>query len=296
MKLSAFFIFILLLLISCSTTKKMAEVEPSKQVVEKKREVLQIEEQIRPGDIKFVKLPMLENVTLTCRGQKQTISEFNGGAIGVVIESYFTDFKPFKCEVHVGGELSTIYSFKVVDRKFNEETLKVSPRTVTLSKKDQDRVWQEQQILNKLYANSLPQLLIKEPFVMPLNSKITSIYGVRRLFNNVKRGQHLGTDFRAAIGVQIPATNRGKVVLARDLFYTGNTVILDHGLDIFTVYGHLSKTLVKEGDIVERGDLIGLSGNTGRSSGPHLHWGVKVQGQYVDGVVLVNESEKFFLP
>ncbi|MFA7612705.1 MAG: M23 family metallopeptidase [Candidatus Caldatribacteriota bacterium] len=286
---------ILAFILACSTQKVSG---PKEEVSEKvtEREVLFIEEEIRPGDIKFIKLPMFDNVSFSCRGQKQNLSHFSDGAVGVVIETYFTDFKPFQCEVRVGEELSSVYTFTVVERKFSEETLRVSPRTIKLSKPDQDRVWREQQILNKIYASSLPELLIKEPFIKPLDSKITSIYGVRRLYNNVKRGQHLGTDFRAAIGVKIPATNRGKVVLARDLFYTGHTVILDHGLDIFTVYGHLSKTLVKEGDIVERGDLIGLSGNTGRTSGPHLHWGVKVQGQYVDGMVLVDESEKFFLP
>src|SRR5690606_19918316 len=257
-----FILMILVLISACSTKQEII----NKEAPAPKREVIFIEETIRPGDIKFVKLPSVENVSFNCRGKEQSVSQHENQSIGVVIETYFTDFKPFQCEVRVGGELSTLYTFNVVERKFSEETLRVSPRTIQLSKADQDRVWREQQVLNKLYASSLPQLLIKEPFLAPLDSKITSIYGVRRLYNNIKRGQHLGTDFRAAIGVNIPATNRGKVVLARNLFYTGYTVILDHGLDIFTVYGHLSKTLVKEGDIVERGDLIGLSGNTGRTS------------------------------
>lgn len=291
MKLIQVCLFVLIF--SCAGHK---ELQLKDDAIEKvtEREVIFLEEEIRPGDIKFIRLPMFDKVSFSCRGQEQKLSQQGGAAVGVVIETYFTDFKPFQCEIRIGDELSTVYTFNVVDRKFSEETLRVSPRTIQLSKPDQDRVWREQQVLNKLYASSLPELLIREPFIKPLDSKITSIYGVRRIYNNVKRGQHLGTDFRAAIGVQIPATNRGKVVLARDLFYTGHTVILDHGLDIFTVYGHLSKTLVKEGDIVERGDLIGLSGNTGRTSGPHLHWGVKVQGQYVDGLVLVDESERLF--
>lgn len=287
-----------IVLSACSTNKIVVENMKSSEekAAAPTREVLFIEESIRPGDIKFINLPSAPDVAFICRGKEQTISSNEGRNIGVVIESYFTDFKPFQCEVKIGEELSSVYTFKVVDRKFVEETLRVSPRTITLSKKDQERAWREQQILNKLYASSLPYLLIKAPFSAPLNSKITSIYGVRRIYNKTKRGQHLGTDFRAPIGVKIPATNRGKVVLARDLFYTGNTVIIDHGLDIFTVYGHLSEILVKEGDIVEKKDLIALSGNTGRSSGPHLHWGVKVQGQYVDGMVLVDESKKFFIP
>jgi murein DD-endopeptidase MepM/ murein hydrolase activator NlpD len=127
-----------------------------------------------------------------------------------------------------------------------------------------------------------------------MTSLVTSLYGTKRVYNRQKKSQHLGIDYRAAIGDQVPATNAGKIVYAGDLFYTGWTVIIDHGLDIFSVYGHLSKTLVKEGQFVVRGELIGLSGNTGRTSGPHLHWGVKVQGQYVDGFVLIDETKKVF--
>ncbi|MFA5584578.1 MAG: M23 family metallopeptidase, partial [Bacteriovoracaceae bacterium] len=232
-----FILMILVLVSACSTKKETIKKEAPTPL---KREVIFIEETIRPGDIKFVKLSSVDNVSFNCRGKEQNVSQHENQSIGVVIETYFTDFKPFQCEVRVKGELSAVYTFNVEERKFSEETLRVSPRTIQLSKADQDRVWREQQVLNKLYASSLPQLLIKEPFMAPLDSKITSIYGVRRLYNNVKRGQHLGTDFRAPIGVSIPATNRGKVVLARNLFYTGYTVILDHGLDIFTVYGHLS--------------------------------------------------------
>ena len=130
--------------------------------------------------------------------------------------------------------------------------------------------------------------------MIPLNSVITSIYGIKRTYNKQHKGQHLGTDFRAPIGEKIPASNRGKIVFSGDLFYTGWTVIIDHGLDIFTVYGHLSKTLVEAGQIVQKGDLIGLAGNTGRSSGPHLHWGVKIQGQYIDGIDLSEQTKKQF--
>lgn len=285
-----------LIVSACSTKNAVVQAAKPQADAKIKREVLFIEETIRPGDVKFINLPKVEGLTLTCRGVPQTVSHDKDKIVGVVIESYFTEFKPFQCEVKVNEELSSVYTFTVVDREFQEETLRVSPRTIKLSRPDQDRAWREQQILNQIYQSSMPELLIKGPFVRPLNSKITSIYGIRRVYNKSKKGQHLGTDFRAPVGVKIPATNRGKVVLARDLFYTGHTVIIDHGLEIFTVYGHLSKILVKEGDIVEKNDLIALSGNTGRSSGPHLHWGVKVQGQYVDGLVLVDESKKFFLP
>src|SRR5690606_33229474 len=209
-------------------------------------------------------------------------------------ESYFSELKPFTCKAQ--DELGVYHeiSFKVENKEYHAEQLKVNPRTIKLSPKDQARANKEQQMLNKIYASSLKELPFALPFVRPMESHVTSVYGPRRVYTQMKKGQHLGTDFRAAIGDKVPAANRGKVVFAGDLFYTGHTVIIDHGLDIFTVYGHLSKTLVKAGTTVERGQVIGLSGNTGRTSGPHLHWGVKVQGQYIDGFVLVDETKKYF--
>jgi murein DD-endopeptidase MepM/ murein hydrolase activator NlpD len=95
------------------------------------------------------------------------------------------------------------------------------------------------------------------------------------------------------VGVPIPVSNRGKVSLAKDLFYTGFTVIVDHGLDIFSVYAHLSEVSVSENQIVEQGAIIGKSGNTGRTSGPHLHWGIKIHGHWVDGFSLIKESKNY---
>jgi len=101
----------------------------------------------------------------------------------------------------------------------------------------------------------------------------------------------LGTDYRAKVGTEIRAANDGHIVVSRDLFYTGGTVTIDHGLNIFTVYGHLSKMLVKEGDYVKKGDIIALSGKSGRVTGPHLHWGVKVDGDFIDGDSLIEASQ-----
>jgi murein DD-endopeptidase MepM/ murein hydrolase activator NlpD len=182
----------------------------------------------------------------------------------------------------------------VKHREYLAEKLKVDPKKIKLDPKDEKRVIEEQVVLNRIYSSSPPTFLFTESFMQPMESVVTSIYGTKRVYNKLKKGQHLGIDYRAAIGDKVPAANAGKIVFSGDLFYTGWTVIIDHGVDIFSVYGHLSKTLVREGDVVKRGDLIGLSGNTGRTSGPHLHWGTKVQGQYIDGFVLIEESQKYF--
>ncbi len=256
---------------------------------------VQKEETIRPGEVRLLEFDIPnDDVRFYCGEKELKIEKQNNKARAVVIESYFSDLKPFTC--YLKEENQNLYEifFKVVDKEYKAEQLRVDPKRIRLNRKDQQRANAEQLVLNKIYASSLDSFLFKTPFQSPLNSHITSVYGTKRVYNKRKKGQHLGTDFRAAIGDKVPATNAGKVVFSGDLFYTGGTVIIDHGLDIFSVYGHLSKPLVEAGQMVKRGDIIGLSGNSGRTSGPHLHWGVKVQGQYIDGFALIEESKKLF--
>jgi murein DD-endopeptidase MepM/ murein hydrolase activator NlpD len=120
-----------------------------------------------------------------------------------------------------------------------------------------------------------------------MDSKITSSFGNKRLFNGKLKSYHNGIDFRAPIGTPVFASNSGVVRLAENLFYSGKVVILDHGNFIFTIYAHLSKIDVKAGQQVGKGQQLGLTGATGRVSGPHLHWGVKVNGAAVNPIQFV---------
>lgn len=254
-----------------------------------------LESTIQPGEVRVLEFDLKhENAQLFCRGIRVKHAAKGNRARAIVIETYFSDLSPLVCEQKRGDTVIETYTYKVIPKEYASEALRVDSKRIRLNAKDQKRADEEQVILNKIYASSADDFLFQGPFMEPLSSFKTSVYGKKRTYNKKKKGQHLGTDYRAAIGEKIPATNRGKVVLARDLFYTGYTVLIDHGLDVFTNYGHLSKTLVEEGKMVEKGEIIGLSGNTGRTSGPHLHWGVKIQGQYVDGVSLVEETKKSF--
>lgn len=253
--------------------------------------------EIHPGEARFISFPktsVSKNAKLVCRDKEYKFYDAGDSYGAYIAESYFSDMDGFQCFIKDGTSEKSVASFSVKEKKFPEEKLRVDSRKITLRKKDQIRVAKEQEVLNKIYASSESTPYFKTSFMIPLNSVITSIYGIKRTYNKQHKGQHLGTDFRAPIGEKIPASNRGKIVFSGDLFYTGWTVIIDHGLDIFTVYGHLSKTLVEAGQIVQKGDLIGLAGNTGRSSGPHLHWGVKIQGQYIDGIDLSEQTKKQF--
>jgi murein DD-endopeptidase MepM/ murein hydrolase activator NlpD len=257
--------------------------------------------EIAPGEVQVLHLPIWKRsgtVEVFCKDKK--FKYYNNGRHFVVYlsESYFSDMKPYDCfyEVYsLGKEFKYKYKvarIKIKKKKFKQEYLRVQKRKIDLAKKDIDRVIEEKKQLEKVYTSSSGYPLFFEDFILPLNSKITSPYGIRRIYNDKKRSQHLGTDFRARMKTKIYSTNRGRVVFAGNLFFTGNTVILDHGMDIYTIYAHLSRIKIKVGREVRKGELLALSGNTGRTSGPHLHWGVKVNGNWVDGFSLKTATQQ----
>jgi len=119
-------------------------------------------------------------------------------------------------------------------------------------------------------------------FTAPADAAISDVYGSQRIFNGVAQRPHYGLDFRVPTGTPVAAMNSGTVLLARFLYFEGNCVFLDHGQGLLTLYFHMSELKVKEGDVVKRGQLLGLSGGTGRATGPHLHVAVRWQGTYLD--------------
>ncbi len=187
--------------------------------------------------------------------------------------------------------MRSIQKVQYAEFPYAEETLDVVPRKIFPNKKDLVRIAREQAEMASVYASSHSEFYFQQSFIAPLDSILTSIYGNRRVFNKTKKSQHLGNDFRAAVGTAIPASNRGRIAHVGNLFYSGKQVVIDHGGNIFSIYAHLSKIHVKIGQVVERGEVIGLSGMTGRVSGPHLHWGVKVGTHLVDGLSLVDVSK-----
>lgn len=171
-----------------------------------------------------------------------------------------------------------------VDKKQYPTTeLKVEDRYVELSPEDQARADRESEETLAIYATLTPEVYWTEPFQAPIPGAVDGRnFGHRRVFNGQPRAPHAGADLRATTGTPIYAANRGRVVLAKDLFYSGNAVFIDHGLGLYSTYLHLSKIKVAPGTIVERGALIGLAGATGRVTGPHLHWGVRIIDARVD--------------
>lgn len=157
----------------------------------------------------------------------------------------------------------------------------VTPNAATLKIIAEDKAIKEQ-----VFAQSAPLPLWKGNFLRPVQSPPTDSFGTRRVFNGKLASIHRGMDFRAASGTPVHAANSGRVILARKLFYEGNCVVIDHGQQFMTIYMHLSKILVREGQSVQARQLLGLSGATGRATGPHLHFAARWQGGYLDPALL----------
>jgi murein DD-endopeptidase MepM/ murein hydrolase activator NlpD len=172
--------------------------------------------------------------------------------------------------------------------KFPTQRLTVPDSYVELSPENAERAGREAKEIEEIHNTVSSEALWSGTFLVPIPGGVGSNFGSRRVFNGESRNPHGGADLKASTGTRIRSTNRGRVVLAKNLFFTGNTVIVDHGLGIYTLYAHLSRIDVKKDAIVERAQVVGLAGATGRVTGPHLHWGARVQNARVDPFSLIN--------
>jgi len=167
-------------------------------------------------------------------------------------------------------------------RKFPTRTLRVNPAFVNPSPDELTRIRDDQAFISGVYSRPATTRLWSAAFVRPVPGEANSSFGTRSVFNGEPRSPHGGTDFLSPSGTPIKAPNAGRVVCARDLYFTGNTVIIDHGLGVFSMLAHLSRLDVKEGESVHESQIVGLVGATGRVTGPHLHWALSVSGARVD--------------
>ena len=179
-------------------------------------------------------------------------------------------------------EATMSYAVAVGAAHYPSSTLKVASGFVEPPKETLARIEEDQATKKKVFATTMPETRWSGSFQAPADAEVSGVFGSARVFNGVKKSQHTGLDFRVSTGTPIVATNSGTVILARPLYFEGNCVIIDHGQGLLTLYLHLSEFKVKEGDAVEKGQLLGLSGGTGRATAPHLHFAVRWRGEYLD--------------
>ena len=175
--------------------------------------------------------------------------------------------------------------------KFPTERLKVEKQFVQPDPEQQKRAEEDQKKMRAIYDTVTPEALWTGKFRLPLKEPATGgNFGRRRILNGEARSPHAGVDFPAPSGTPVFASQSGKVVLAEELYYSGNTVVIDHGYGIYTLYAHLSEIGVQAGDAVEASSEIGKVGATGRVTGPHLHWGLTVEHARVNAMDIVHRQ------
>ncbi|PKL51727.1 MAG: hypothetical protein CVV37_04960 [Nitrospira bacterium HGW-Nitrospira-1] len=181
------------------------------------------------------------------------------------------------------GQHKSILRLRVLKGRFETIHLTLPEEKVSPVPEDIDRIKREAGLLTSIWEIDSERLM-EGGFVFPLENPLSTPFGTKRIINKETVSIHRGLDIKGKEGEDIHASNRGRVVLTEELFFGGNTLILDHGHGIFTVYMHLSGFNVGLGDLVSKNDVIGFVGSSGRSSGPHLHFGVKVTGMNINPV------------
>jgi murein DD-endopeptidase MepM/ murein hydrolase activator NlpD len=186
-----------------------------------------------------------------------------------------------------GRELTRDYPITIAARTFPARRITVAPQFADPPAEVRPRIDKERQQVESRFATTTPERFWTKPFIAPVPGEATSSFGRRSIVNGQARSPHTGTDFQAAVGTPVVAPNDGRIVLAQDLYFTGNTIIIDHGLGVYSYLAHLSAFDVKEGERVTRGQTIARSGATGRVTGPHLHWTLRFGAARVDPLSLL---------
>jgi murein DD-endopeptidase MepM/ murein hydrolase activator NlpD len=175
----------------------------------------------------------------------------------------------------------------VTAAKYPTVKLTVSKEFTAPSPEQQEKIKADQELKHEVFSRVSPEREWSGSFSAPVNAETSDPFGTRRIFNGVTKSVHQGLDYRVGPNTPVSAVNRGTVILARPLYFEGNCVVIDHGQGLLSLYMHLAELKVKEGQQVERGTPVGLSGATGRATGPHLHLAVRWQGVYLNPAALL---------
>ncbi len=239
-----------------------------------------------PGDIMIVTVNGVEGpVEGTFGDKKLHFNPINGSFKAVLGIDLFTE--PGKYDLDISARDKVLSrKVKVIKKKYPVQKLTLPDDMVELSPENEARAERDQQKISAIWPNDTGRLWDGN-FMNPREGEISTRFGLRRIINGVSKNPHSGVDVAADEGQEVYAPNNGVVVLVDDCFFSGNSLILDHGQSIYTMFFHLSKILVSEGQQVKKGDVIALVGSTGRSTGAHLHWGVRMQGARVDPLELI---------
>jgi len=240
-----------------------------------------------PGDVMVVTVKnAIGQVEGTFNGKKVYFNPSKESFKAIVAIDYFTEPGKYDLDISVNGSVFK-QAVDVIKKEYEVEKLTLPKKMVELSPKDEARAERDARKMAALWPNETDRSWTGD-FINPLPGEIIAPFGVRRIINNIPKSPHTGIDVRGHKGDKIIAPNDAVVALVDKQFFGGNALVLNHGQGIYTMFFHLSRVLVKPGQAVKKGDVIALVGATGRATGPHLHWGVRVQGARIDPLELIH--------
>ena len=251
---------------------------------------------IEPGSIMLIRLvpqPGVRKVLVRFQETAYELGSSDQGLVRFALIGLDLGLKPGPYDLEMtaflddGRKSRLTHRVQVAERGFPVKKLWVKEQYVRPPPEVLDRIQREAEIVELAYSISSSRWLGESAFELPHPGKMARNFGERRVYNNVPRSSHSGVDIAAPNRSPVRASNSGRVVLAKDLYFSGKTVIIDHGLGLFTFYCHFSSLKVSRGDEVKKGTVIALAGSTGRSTGPHLHWAARLQGRRVDPAALL---------
>jgi len=181
----------------------------------------------------------------------------------------------------------TRFNLYLEGREYRTRKLRVASKYIEPPEEMRERIEREAEIMRVIFSIVTPEWLGDGPFIRPHSGPITAYFGDQRIYNNQRLSFHSGVDLAAALGEEVLAANSGQVALASDFYFSGKIVVLNHGLGLFTTYHHLDRITVRRGQGVKKGEIIGLAGSTGLSTGPHLHWGARIGQSRIDPLSLL---------
>jgi murein DD-endopeptidase MepM/ murein hydrolase activator NlpD len=239
-----------------------------------------------PGDIMIVTVKGADGeVEGAFHGRKIYFNPSKKSRLAVIGIDLNTEPGKYNIEILINGRKYS-RTIAIAAKKYPVQRLTLPKDMVELTPENEARVEREQQKVAALWPRENGRLWDSD-FINPRDGKISTRFGFRRIINGIPKNPHSGVDVAADEGQDVYAPNNGVVAMVDDHFFSGNSLILDHGQGIYTMFFHLSKILVTEGQQVKKGDVIALVGSTGRSTGAHLHWGVRIQGARVDPQALI---------
>ena len=253
---------------------------------------------IQPGEVVLLSIANAgESSSLRVKAFNRSMGAYRDGDTWRALVGIDLDTKPgtYQVEIEDGSGAPVVratYPLKVLPRTFRTRRLTVDEAFVTPPKSEEPRIEREAALLASTWRASAAARLWTTAFVRPVPQEANSAFGTRSIFNGKPRNAHGGADFLSPAGTPIHSPNTGRIVVARNLYYSGNTVIIDHGLGVFSMLAHLSRIDVHESDVVTSNQLVGLVGATGRVTGPHLHWAVRVSDARVDPLSLLAVAGK----